>query len=188
MKAIDRICLIITALILLTVAVFGILVLTNVFYWDDIVDIMFDIDSTNWLFVVVVIVIAVILITLAIKIAFIRLRKKEKTKPGSLLKVTDIGAIFISEETLVNLTLKSVRDFEQIKDVKVRVICQEQSVSIQLVIMVMPDVKLPELITSLQQTVKEYVEVHSGINVLEIKVLVDHYKQPTKQTRKAKNI
>jgi len=98
-----------------------------------------------------------------------------RSKPSStLLKATDLGMIRVSISTLDTLAQKAVRSFNEVKDVKSMIIPEQNGIVTMLNIIIMPDVKMPDLTQKIQQHVKEYVEDLSGITVREVQVYIDN--------------
>ena len=108
----------------------------------------------------------------AFKLLFIR--TKESIPPFCLVKTTELGMIRVSTSTLDSLTLKAVRSFQEVKEVKSLVVPEMDQVRIRLRLLVMPGVNIPDLTQKIQLEVKSYVEEHAGIIVSEVMVLVDN--------------
>jgi len=96
-------------------------------------------------------------------------------KPNStVMGHTELGVIRISISTLDTLTQKAVRSFNEVREVKSIVLPDSDGVRIQLKIIVLPDVVMPELTKNIQVKVKEYVESLSGIVVKEVQVYIEN--------------
>jgi len=128
--------------------------------------------NLNWKIIIILGVVALIFLAVSIRLLFSGIKK---VKPHSaLLKNTDLGMIWVSVPTLDTLTQKAVRSFTEVKDVKSIIIPESDGIRVHIKIMVMPDVKLPELTVSIQQNVKDYVESLSGITVKEVRIYIDN--------------
>lgn len=121
---------------------------------------------------IVMIVYGALVVIFTLKLLFIR--TKEHTPPFCLVKTTELGMIRVSTATLDALTLKAVRSFQEVKEVKSLVLTDMEQVRIRLRLLVMPGANIPELTQKIQNEVKEYVEEHAGIIVSEVMVLVDN--------------
>ena len=126
----------------------------------------------NWQIMVISGVIAVLFLIVSIKLLFSGVKKP--IPQSALLKNTELGKIRVSYATLDTLTQKAVRSFNEVKDVKSLIIPDMENIRIQIKLLVMPDVKLPELTMSIQKKVKDYIESLSGIVVNEVQIYVDN--------------
>ena len=95
----------------------------------------------NWVVNLITVVLAVFLFIAAIKLM---LPGKKKTLSGALVKNTELGRILVSIGTLNNIAQKAVRKFDEVKDVKSNIISEIDGISVQLKLMIMPDVVIPE--------------------------------------------
>lgn len=123
-------------------------------------------------FIAVMVVYGVLVLVFALKLLFSG--NKEHTPPFCLVKTTELGVIRVSTSTLNSLTLKAVRSFQEVKEVKSLVLTDMEQVRIRLRLLVMPGANIPELTQNIQTEVKKYVEEHAGIIVNEVMVLVDN--------------
>lgn len=98
--------------------------------------------------------------------------KSEKNK-RSVSKLTSIGEIKISLNSIENIALSASRKTTGIKDTKARVIKINDSVSITVTAVVLPDINIPALSEDIQNKVKKSVEESSGISVNDVKVVIE---------------
>ncbi len=124
----------------------------------------------------ITVLVAIFLFISSIKLMFPG--KKSKTLSGALVKNTELGGIKVSIGTLNNLAQKAVRKFDEVKDVKSNIISEIDGISVQLKLMIMPDVVIPDLTKKIQDEVKEYIETLSGIHVKEVQIFIDDLIQP----------
>lgn len=101
--------------------------------------------------------------------------------PESVISNGEMGSVSISFNAVENLILKAANNIERLKDVKVKLKPQEDSLSIILNVTVAPDTNIPELTSELQRVVKDYVESMAGISVRGITVKVENIVIPQKQ-------
>jgi uncharacterized alkaline shock family protein YloU len=95
---------------------------------------------------------------------------------SALIKVTDIGITEIAFSGIDSMVQKHCRTNPRIRECisSIRAIDgSRDSVSILLRISLMPDSNVPELTSDLQKSLKQYVEDYSGINVIEVRILVE---------------
>lgn len=91
---------------------------------------------------------------------------------GVITKATEMGQISISLNTIESLVERAASQNLSIKDLKTRVKKKDDQVYLNLKVTVLPDTIIPDTISKLQKTVKEYVENISGIKVLDVDVSV----------------
>lgn len=119
-----------------------------------------------------IIIISLILLILSFSMLFSG--KEGKRQSSALVKNTDLGIIHVSFSTLNTMAQKAVRKFNEVKDVKSIIISEIDGVKVNIKIIVMPDVKIPELTQSIQKEVKEYIETTAGISVKEVQIFVEN--------------
>ncbi len=117
-----------------------------------------------------VIVFVFFVLSLAFLFSGIRSGKDKK----AVSKHTSIGEIRISLNSIENITLATARRLNGVKDTKARVHKLDDSVSITVNTVVMPDINIPALCEEIQTRVKKSVEECSGIAVNEVIVSVDN--------------
>ncbi|NLN42285.1 MAG: alkaline shock response membrane anchor protein AmaP [Clostridiales bacterium] len=135
----------------------------------------------NWQLLLITSLISVLFIIISLKLLFAR--PKPKVLRSTLLRHTDLGAIRVSVETLEIMTQKVVRSFNEVKDVRVNIITEEDGVKIQLKLLMMPDVVLPDVSASIQEKVKEYIQSYSGILVKEVFIYIDNLVTPQQRSK-----
>ena len=120
----------------------------------------------NWQFLLIASLISILFIVLSFKLLFAGSRPNAPS--STLLRHTDLGAIRVSVNALEIMVQKAVRGFNEVKDVRINIITEEDGIKIQLKLLIMPDIVLPDISASIQQKVKEYIQSYSGIMVKEI--------------------
>lgn len=175
MKIFDRVLLTIYTLIILAVSI-GILFFS--FGYITIEDAVQYLKGIEYgiEFIAITAVIALLFLVVSLKLLFSG-ASKPKTR-SALVKFTQLGVIRASLTTLESFTLKSARSFSEIKDVKCSILVESEGIRIVLTVMLMPDVKIPELTQKLQEEVKRYVESYSGIIVKEVQIYIDNLFTP----------
>lgn len=98
-----------------------------------------------------------------------------RSKPARVTAIheTSLGIIKITIPALEHLVLKSAQSVQGVKDVKPLLKRNEQGLSIELKVQIMPDVNIPSITESLQKTVREYLLKTTGTNVQDIRILVN---------------
>ena len=90
------------------------------------------------------------------------------------------GEVSISIAAIKVIIMKAVKQVEGVKDIKSVVCSTTGGVSVKLNIMINPEHTVPELAQSLQAAVKDNLEKIGGLQVAEIKVLVDDFNVVSK--------
>ena len=135
----------------------------------------------NWQFLLIASLISILFIITSLKLLFAR--PKPRVLRSTLLRHTDLGAIRVSVQTLEIMTQKVVRSFNEVKDVRVNIITEEDGIKIQLKLLIMPDVVLPDVSASIQEKVKEYIQSYSGILVKEVYIYIDNLVAPQQRSK-----
>jgi uncharacterized alkaline shock family protein YloU len=84
-----------------------------------------------------------------------------------------VGEISISIAAINIIIMKAVKQVEGVKDIRSTVGSTDGGVTVKLHIMINPEHTVPELAQTLQAAVKDDLERIGGLQVAEIKVLVD---------------
>jgi len=124
---------------------------------------------------------AVGLILLLISLRFLLSGLKAQRYPETMIKSGDLGNVAISLNAIESLILKITRDIENVKDVKVHIRKKEDGISVMLKLVVNFDVIIPEMSSTLQKSIKNYIETTAGIMVKDINISVDNIFNPYKQ-------
>ncbi len=122
---------------------------------------------------------AFVVFVLALWVFLLNLIKSNNVK--TITRPGEIGEYRISFEALENLVLQATRNIKGVRDTKTRLSLETEGLVIYLKITSFPDMKIPELVEELQRAVKNYVEDISGVDVVEVKVLVDNISKDLKK-------
>jgi len=111
-------------------------------------------------------------------IAFIMLVWGLKTSPGISAIVVEngvAGEVSISIDAAKAIIMRAVRQVEGVKELRPTVISTPTGITVKLHTMFNPDHNVPETAQLLQCVVRENLEKTGGLQVAEIKVLVDEF-------------
>ena len=120
---------------------------------------------------ILVFLIALVFFVLSITFLLSGVRSNKDKKAVS--KHTNIGEVRISLNSIENIALNASKKANGVKEAKTLVKKQDDNVSITARIIVMPDLSIPAISEDVQMRVKKSVEESSGINVRDVKVIVD---------------
>lgn len=104
----------------------------------------------------------------------------KKTPTVASIQTTELGAVKITVSALEHLVSKAAKQIKEIREIKPRVKPLTDGIAIFLYASVSTETNLPFVTKELQDTVKGYIEQIAGINVYEVKVLVNYITQENK--------
>lgn len=113
------------------------------------------------------------LIFFALSILFLLSGVKSNKDRKAVSKHTDIGEIMISLNSIENIASNATKRSNGIKESKTLIKKADDGVSIEVRVVVMPDISIPVISEEVQGRVKRSVEDASGITVKNVKVIVD---------------
>lgn len=125
------------------------------------------------------ILVGILIIALNIKL-IIGLFSKNKDSRVGVVKITSDGEINITHDTIKSLVLKTAGGVRGVKDIKVIIRPGKENLNIVLNVLILPDVNIPETVSNLQASVKNYIEAIAEIPVGDVKVVVQDIASATK--------
>ena len=174
MKFIEKICLTLFSIIILTLSLVLSLML---FGWLDIMNAYYLLKyltitpmATN-----ISLVVVIVLMLLSLKCIFFASYNKEKSeKAEGILLENESGKLLISIETIENLVKGVISGFENVKSTncKVKLDKQINNVTIDLNLVVSADTIIKELSTNLQNRVKEVIKTTTEIDAKQINIKI----------------
>ncbi len=111
-------------------------------------------------------------------LALILLYMGWQIKPGQdnvLVEKGLMGEVSMSIDAIKLIIMKAVRQVNGVKETRSMVKKAPHGLIITLHMMINPELNVPELTSATQQKVKEYLENIGGLQIAEIKVLVDDF-------------
>lgn len=121
------------------------------------------------------------ILILLISIRLMFAGRKQKPEPNTtLIKKTEQGAAFITLAALESMVMRHCTANPGIKSTVcgIKALPEAESVLVSLRLALLPDTHVPQLVTELQISLKEYLEATSGISVKEIAILIDNVDSP----------
>lgn len=113
------------------------------------------------------------LVLFLISLRFLFFRRGASKEPQAITHKTEHGDVRISLQTLENLADRAARLVKGVSDLKTKVRPSEAGIRIAIRVSVDPDLDIPQITTSVQQKVKDYVESTAGITVQNVAVYVN---------------
>ena len=115
---------------------------------------------------------AVLLILLAIRCIFFSEDDSKSSKDGVSVDGPN-GRLIITKETLENIVSSVVKGFDGAKETITKIVIDtENNVFIFITLNVLPDVVIKELISNIQEKIKEAIKKASDLEVKEVNVKV----------------
>lgn len=123
-----------------------------------------------------VLIAAVILFLVSLRFIFVRSGGAEE--PQAVVSKTEHGEVKISVQTLESLAERATRLIRGVNDLKTKVRPSEAGIRVAVRISVDPDLNIPQLTSSVQEKIKDYVESTTGLTVQEVVVHVSDIAKP----------
>ncbi|MCL2672243.1 MAG: alkaline shock response membrane anchor protein AmaP [Clostridiales bacterium] len=107
-------------------------------------------------------------------VIFVRATKKVPPPPTTaLIQTTDIGSMVITLAALEGMAQRHIRATPRIKEGETQLeLVPEGGIRISIKLSVLPDTPLVELCEGLQQSLKAYIQDHSGVAVQDVSLMV----------------
>lgn len=118
--------------------------------------------------------VAILLIALTLGVFFTML-KQEPRSNAVTVKTTSAGEIAITVPAVKVLIMKAVRQVEGVREVKPSVYEGNDGLLVKLHMMINPELNVPELSQNVQNAVKQFLQDIGGLQVAEVRVLVDEF-------------
>lgn len=122
--------------------------------------------------------IGVVIILISLTLMFGTNRRREPK--SALIAETGNGGIMITLSALEEMATRHILISPSVRSVKVGVAVKESKVELSAKLAVMDETNIPETLTALQTSLKEHIEVLSGIEVGKITLLVEKTSQVVK--------
>jgi uncharacterized alkaline shock family protein YloU len=124
-----------------------------------------------WQNVVILLVIALVLIAISLRLLYAALVPPRRAT-RAVVRKTDEGSLSITVPTLQDIAIRTAKTVEGVKETCCEVLPLEGGVKVCFRVEPVNDVVLPQMGSQLQSLVKEQMETLTGINVLEVNVMV----------------
>lgn len=118
--------------------------------------------------------VAIIIVITAV-IIMARLFNQKKPADSVVVDSSLSGQVSITIPAIKVIIMKAVKKVDGIKDIRPVVTNRPDGLLIYLHMMINPDRNVPEMSQSIQSMVKKYIEEIAGLQVAEIKILVDDF-------------
>ncbi len=181
MKFLERFALVIYSYIILMLAIVASLLIFNWIEFETVTE-MVEFLIKGEISSKIILGLNVIFILLSIKCIFFDERSKEVTKEsqGILLK-NENGQLMISKDSIENVVKNTAAGFENIKECNTRInVNNENKLIITLFLTVNENVIIKELVSNLQNKIKQEVKTISDLDVEEVNVKIMSLQEKNK--------
>lgn len=118
----------------------------------------------------------ILLLILSFRTMFVSTRKPKNN--ALMTATTNEGAIYINIDTISALAKKAVKKIDGVKEQNVKTSATKEGVVISVKVSLNPEVVIPEVSASIQQSVKSDIETLCGILVKNVMIQVDNSLAP----------
>ncbi len=125
---------------------------------------------------------AALLAVFALLVFWIALPRRKGRYSTFAIQQTEHGALKISVKALEHLVQKCISQHPELTIVSSTIHSNEETVRVDLRVTLQSDINIPLAISSLQKQIKQYVEACSGVDVDEVRVVVESTVPPVPGT------
>ncbi|MTI70189.1 MAG: alkaline shock response membrane anchor protein AmaP [Firmicutes bacterium] len=100
-------------------------------------------------------------------------------KRNYIITNTELGELDISIKTIEGLSKKVIEEFKEINETKSSVKIQDKGITLKINGVVDYNIDIPSIGCEIQERIKKHIETYTGINVYEVKVIIDDIKRKT---------
>jgi len=120
-------------------------------------------------------VVAIVIMVLTVILLFNALKIKPATEKSVVISGDLQGQISITVPAIKVMIMRAVQQVKGVKEVKPSVFNAANGVVIKLHVLINPEYSVPQMSENLQNVVKKQLEEYGGLNVAEVKVLIDDF-------------
>lgn len=184
MRYLDRLINFIFSLVILVLAIVVIMVSAGFVGYDNVdswirLNIFSTANNTTTCIVAIVTLIAALKTTVFLS----RMNPKKK---NTILVDTNHGKIQIAAETIENTAKTVVKNYEEIKDVQVKMVKEKRGIKVYMALLVLPNTNIIELSAKVQDEVKEAIEDTTGVKVNNVDIKIKNITESRKVKAKIK--
>lgn len=171
LKVIDRILLVIYALLVL--AVLSACVAQFVFQYD-VVERMKDVFHwEEWIVMTVLGVAVGVVVLLSLYWIIMAFRRGKRTDRGSVsVQNTENGAVRVSVAAMDVLVRQAIGQVEGVVNIKTHIVNHEDSITVQIDMTLTSNAHIPNVTMKMQRDIKRFIEEFAGIAVREVTIMV----------------
>ena len=122
-------------------------------------------------------------LSLAVSLRFLFFGFRRDRPWQTLIHQTDMGEVRVSLGAVESLVTKVARGLKGVRDVRTSVYTSPGGLGVRLRAVVSPEANVPETARNIQQSVADYTKNVVGIEVTEVKVLVNNITNEARRSR-----
>jgi len=122
-------------------------------------------------------------LSLAVSLRFLYYGFRRDRPWQTLIHETDVGEVRVSLGAVESLITKVTRGLKGVRDVRTAVFSTPGGIGVRLRAVVSPEANVPETARHIQQSVVDYTKNVVGVEVTEVKVLVNNITNETRRSR-----
>ncbi|MEN6326241.1 MAG: alkaline shock response membrane anchor protein AmaP [Syntrophomonas sp.] len=126
--------------------------------------------------------VAILIMVIALLLLISGLKRESKTEETILVKSELNGQVSITVPAIKLIIMRAVKKVEGVRDIRPAVSNAQDGLVVYLHMMINPEHNVPEMSRKLQEVVKQYLEDIGGLEVSEVKVLVDDFNVAQKSS------
>ncbi len=169
----DRLLLLLCALLALAGAAFVALLLLGRISLDAVTGLIGRIDLSRNVFKAAAAAAGVLLALLGVLLFSAMTPPKKKRSSNFAIQRNENGMVRISIKALEALVSKCLNQHAELKVVTSSLFSDEESIRVDVHIALQSDISMPLAISALQKQIKRYIEACSGVQVSEVRIFVD---------------
>ena len=181
----DRLLLLLCALLALAGAAFVALLLLGRISLDAVTGLIGRIDLSRNVFKAAAAAAGVLLALLGVLLLSAMTPPKKKRSSNFAIQRNENGMVRISIKALEALVSKCLNQHAELKVVTSSLFSDEESIRVDVHIALQSDISMPLAISALQKQIKRYIEACSGVKVQEVRVFVDSTLPASEETAKS---
>lgn len=122
-------------------------------------------------------------LSLIVSLRFLYFGFRKDRPDQTLIRETDLGEVRISLSAVESLVTKVARGLKGVRDIRAVVYSHEGGIGVRIRGVVSPEVNVPDTARLIQQAVTDYTKNVVGVDVTEVKVLVQNITNETRSRR-----
>ncbi len=130
-------------------------------------------------------VVSIVFLIISIRLFYLAVRR-DKTRSPSIILPSTYGSVNISIETIQNVALRASTKIKGLSELKARIQMKESGLEIELRTKIDGENSIPRITEEVQRTVKEQVELLTGIPVDKVSVFVSNIVTTSAPTFKSR--
>ncbi len=122
-------------------------------------------------------------LSLVVSLRFLYLGSRKDRPDQALVHETEMGEVHISLGAVENLVTKVAKSLKGVRDVRSSVYQRDGNLGVRIHAVVSPEVNVPDTARLIQQAVGDYTKNVVGVEVTEVKVVVNNITNEAKRGR-----